>query len=79
MLPQARIHADARALPGNSGGAVLNAAGELVGILAAGDGKISEIIPIQHLSALLSAHLPLSASSVSDHSQSSARKDQALR
>ncbi len=53
MLLQARIHADARALPGNSGGAVLNAAGELVGILAAGDGKMSEIIPIQHLSALL--------------------------
>ena len=52
-FPQARIHADARALPGNSGGAVLNAAGELVGILAAGDGDMSEIIPIQHLSALL--------------------------
>ena len=53
IFPQARIHADARALPGNSGGAVLTAAGELVGILAAGDGDMSEIIPIQHLSALL--------------------------
>lgn len=53
MLPQARIHADAQALPGNSGGAVLNAAGELIGILAAGDGDLSEIIPIQHLAALL--------------------------
>ncbi len=52
MLPQARIHADARALPGNSGGAVLDVSGELIGILAAGDGSLSEIIPIQHLSAL---------------------------
>ena len=51
--PQARIHSDAKALPGNSGGAVVDEAGKLVGILAAGDGDISEIIPISHLPALL--------------------------
>ena len=43
--PQARIHSDLFALPGNSGGAVLNKAGELVGILASGDGNVNEIIP----------------------------------
>ena len=51
--PRARIHSDAKALPGNSGGAVVNEAGKLFGILAAGDGDISEIIPISHLPALL--------------------------
>ncbi|MDB9890021.1 serine protease [Alphaproteobacteria bacterium] len=51
--PRARIHSDAKALPGNSGGAVVDKAGKLVGILAAGDGNISEIIPISHLPALL--------------------------
>ena len=51
--PSARIHSDAKALPGNSGGAVVDEAGKLVGILAAGDGDISEIIPISHLPALL--------------------------
>ena len=50
---RARIHSDAKALPGNSGGAVVDEAGKLVGILAAGDGDISEIIPISHLPALL--------------------------
>ena len=43
--PQARIHSDLFALPGNSGGAVLNKAGELVGILASGDGNVNEVIP----------------------------------
>jgi len=51
--PRARIHSDAKALPGNSGGAVVDEAGKLVGILAAGNGDISEIIPISHLPALL--------------------------
>ena len=51
--PRARIHSDAKALPGNSGGAVVDETGKLVGILAAGDGDISEIIPISHLPALL--------------------------
>ena len=41
---QAQIHTNARALPGNSGGAVVDSEGRLVGILASGDGKISEVI-----------------------------------
>ena len=44
--PQSRIHTDARSLPGNSGGAVVDDNGNLVGILASGDGNINEIIPI---------------------------------
>ena len=53
-FPQARIHTDARALPGNSGGAVVDADGRLVGILASGDGKLSEVIPAEHINVLLS-------------------------
>ena len=44
--PQSRIHTDAKSLPGNSGGAVVDEIGNLVGILASGDGNINEIIPI---------------------------------
>ena len=44
--PQSRIHTDAKSLPGNSGGAVVDDTGNLVGILASGDGNINEIIPI---------------------------------
>lgn len=51
--PQARVHSDAEALPGNSGGAVVDEVGRLVGILAAGGGGMSEVIPNSHLSALL--------------------------
>ena len=36
-------------MPGNSGGAVVDKNGNLVGILASGDGKISEIIPAIHV------------------------------
>ena len=43
--PQARIHSNARALPGNSGGAVVDQHGSLVGILASGDRRFSEIVP----------------------------------
>ncbi|MBE57964.1 MAG: hypothetical protein CMD66_00810 [Gammaproteobacteria bacterium] len=43
--PQARIHSDLLALPGNSGGAVLNKSGELVGVMASGDGNVNEVIP----------------------------------
>jgi len=50
---RARIHTNARALPGNSGGAVVDAEGNLVGILASGDGKISEIIPAAHIAAVV--------------------------
>jgi hypothetical protein len=46
---RARIHTNARALPGTSGGAVVDAEGHLVGILASGDGKISEVIPARHI------------------------------
>ena len=44
--PQSRIHTDAKSLPGNSGGAVVDDKGNLVGILASGDGNINEVIPI---------------------------------
>ena len=50
---QARIHANAEAMPGNSGGAVVDQRGILVGILASGDGKFSEIIPIKHLNSVI--------------------------
>ena len=43
--PLARIHSNAKALPGNSGGAVVDQHGSLVGILASGDRRFSEIIP----------------------------------
>ena len=45
-FPQSRIHTDAKSLPGNSGGAVVDDNGNLVGILASGDGNINEIVPI---------------------------------
>ena len=47
--PLARIHSNARALPGNSGGAVVDQHGSLVGILASGDRRFSEIIPSTRL------------------------------
>ena len=47
--PLARIHSNARALPGNSGGAVVDQHGSLVGILASGDRRFSEIIPSKKL------------------------------
>ena len=52
-LPQARIHTDARALPGNSGGAVVDEHGRLLGVLASGDGKLSEVIPAEHINAVM--------------------------
>src|SRR5210317_937243 len=42
---QARIHTNAKSLPGNSGGAVVDENGQLIGILASGDGNINEVIP----------------------------------
>lgn len=50
---RARIHTNARALPGNSGGAVVDRDGRLVGILASGDGKISEVVPAAHITSVL--------------------------
>lgn len=61
--PQARIHTNARALPGNSGGAVVDAEGRLVGILASGDGKISEVISASHIRTVIASASP-------DHRQS---------
>ncbi|MDA8637540.1 trypsin-like peptidase domain-containing protein [Rhodospirillales bacterium] len=43
--PLARLHMDASALPGNSGGAVVNALGNLVGIVASGGEGRNEAIP----------------------------------
>ena len=47
--PAARIHSNSRALPGNSGGAVVDKYGMLVGVLASGDNRISETIPSVNL------------------------------
>ena len=55
---QARIHTNARALPGNSGGAVVDKDCRLVGILASGDGKISEVIPGAHIASVLQSTNP---------------------
>lgn len=43
--PLARLHMDAPALPGNSGGAVVDALGNLVGIVASGGEGRNEAIP----------------------------------
>ena len=56
--PQARIHTNAKALPGNSGGAVVDAKGRLVGVLASGDGKISEVVPANHIGTLAAGTSP---------------------
>ena len=50
---QARIHSDAKALPGNSGGAVVDQNGGFVGVLASGDNRISEIIPAVHVKRVI--------------------------
>ncbi len=47
--PAARIHSNSKALPGNSGGAVVDKHGMLVGVLASGDNRISETIPSANL------------------------------
>ena len=43
---KSRIHTTAKSFPGNSGGAVVDEKGNLIGVLASGDGKINEVIPI---------------------------------
>ena len=53
--PLARIHSNAKALPGNSGGAVVDQHGSLVGILASGDRRFSEIIPSTKLEEVFSS------------------------
>lgn len=47
--PLARLHMDAPALPGNSGGAVVNAEGYLVGIVASGGEGRNEAIPAKEI------------------------------
>lgn len=51
--PLARLHHDARALPGNSGGAVVDAEGRLVGIVASGGEGRNEAIPAADIEKLL--------------------------
>ena len=53
--PLARIHSNAKALPGNSGGAVVDQNGSLVGILASDDGRFSEIIPSTKLAEVFAS------------------------
>jgi len=50
--PLARLHHDAYSQPGNSGGAVVDAAGRLVGIVASGGEGRSEAVPANALDAL---------------------------
>ena len=51
--PQGRIHTTAKSLPGNSGAAVVDEEGNIVGILASGDGNINEVIPISFVNNVL--------------------------
>ena len=53
--PLARIHSNAKALPGNSGGAVVDQNGSLIGILASGDRRFSEIIPSKKLAEVFAS------------------------
>jgi len=50
--PLARLHHDAYSQPGNSGGAVVDAEGRLVGIVASGGEGRSEAVPAAALTAL---------------------------
>jgi hypothetical protein len=50
--PLARLHHNARSLPGNSGGALVDASGALVGIVASGGEGRNEAIPVDALTRL---------------------------
>ena len=54
----ARLHHDARTLPGNSGGALLDAEGRLVGIVASGGEGRNEAIPAADIDAVIHASGP---------------------
>ncbi len=50
--PLARLHHDAKSLPGNSGGALVDAKGRLVGIVASGGEGRNEAIPASEIARL---------------------------
>lgn len=50
--PLARLHHDARSLPGNSGGALVDAEGRLVGIVASGGEGRNEAIAVSEITRL---------------------------
>lgn len=50
--PLARLHHDARSLPGNSGGALVDAEGRLVGIVASGGEGRNEAVAVSELARL---------------------------
>lgn len=54
----ARLHHTARSLPGNSGGALVDASGRLVGIVASGGEGRNEAIPIDQLGEVVAASGP---------------------
>ncbi len=54
----ARLHHDARSLPGNSGGALLDAEGRLVGIVASGGEGRNEAIPAADIDVVINASGP---------------------
>lgn len=56
--PLARLHHDARSLPGNSGGALVNGDGALVGIIASGGEGRNEAIPAREVAKLKARSSP---------------------
>lgn len=51
--PLARLHHDAHSLPGNSGGALVDAMGHLIGIIASGGEGRNEAIPVTEINRLM--------------------------
>lgn len=68
--PRARLHHDAESFPGNSGGALLDAEGRLVGIATSGGEGRNEALPAAQLDTLEAASGP-------DHAEAHARISQA--
>ena len=54
-FPLARLHHDAYSQPGNSGGALINSSGHLVGIVTSGGDGRYEAIPLHAIDALKKA------------------------
>lgn len=59
--PFARLHHDARSLPGNSGGALVDEAGRLVGIVSSGGEGRNEAIPVSQIARLKDVSGPTQA------------------